>query len=100
MVRRFADRAPCPTPFNPAPLEPAMPLRDLVAPNAVFPSLRVNSKKQALQELAERAARLAADGVHFVGPATGDLACGYEGIGRLAPVDEILAEIGRILAQK
>jgi PTS system nitrogen regulatory IIA component len=35
-----------------------MPLSDLVAPNAVWPSLRVNSKKQALQELAERAAQL------------------------------------------
>ncbi|KAA5602930.1 PTS IIA-like nitrogen regulatory protein PtsN [Blastochloris sulfoviridis] len=35
-----------------------MPLSDLVAPNAVYPSLRVNSKKQALQELAERAAEL------------------------------------------
>jgi phosphopantothenoylcysteine decarboxylase len=46
------------------------------------------------------AARLAADGCRFVGPATGELACGYEGIGRLAPVEEILAEIGRILAEK
>ena len=35
-----------------------MPLSDIVAPNAVFPSLRVVSKKQALQELAERAAEL------------------------------------------
>jgi PTS system nitrogen regulatory IIA component len=35
-----------------------MPLSDLVAPNAVWPQLRVNSKKQALQELAERAAQL------------------------------------------
>ncbi|NJL50689.1 MAG: PTS IIA-like nitrogen regulatory protein PtsN [Blastochloris sp.] len=35
-----------------------MPLSDLVAPNAVYPSLRVNSKKQALQELAERAGEL------------------------------------------
>ena len=35
-----------------------MPLSEIVAPNAVFPSLRVVSKKQALQELAERAAEL------------------------------------------
>lgn len=34
---------------------------------------------------------LRGDGCEFVGPATGDLACGYEGIGRLAPVEEILA---------
>jgi phosphopantothenoylcysteine decarboxylase len=38
-------------------------------------------------------AQLAVDGCHFVGPAEGDLACGYEGIGRLAPVEEILAKI-------
>lgn len=37
--------------------------------------------------------QLAQDGCHFVGPATGDLACGYEGIGRLAPVEEILQKI-------
>ncbi len=36
-------------------------------------------------------AQLAADGCHFVGPATGDLACGYQGPGRLAPVEQILA---------
>ena len=33
-----------------------MPLTDLVVPQAVVPALRVNSKKQALQELAARAA--------------------------------------------
>jgi PTS system nitrogen regulatory IIA component len=35
-----------------------MPLADLVAPNAVIPALKVNSKKQALQELAAKAADL------------------------------------------
>jgi nitrogen PTS system EIIA component len=35
-----------------------MALNDLVVPQAVVPSLRVNSKKQALQELATRAAAL------------------------------------------
>lgn len=35
-----------------------MPLTDLVAPNAILPSLKVNSKKQALHELAARAAAL------------------------------------------
>ena len=29
-------------------------------------------------------------GAHFIGPAEGDLACGYEGLGRLAPVEEIV----------
>jgi len=35
-----------------------MPLTDLVAPNAIIPALKVNNKKQALQELAARAAML------------------------------------------
>ena len=35
-----------------------MALTDLVVPHAVVPSLRVNSKKQALQELAARAAAI------------------------------------------
>lgn len=39
------------------------------------------------------AARLAEDGCVFVGPDEGDLACGYQGIGRMAPVGEILAAV-------
>jgi nitrogen PTS system EIIA component len=35
-----------------------MPLTDLVAPNAILPALKVNNKKQVLQELAARAAAL------------------------------------------
>ena len=35
-----------------------MPLNDLVAPNAILPALKVNNKKQVLQELAARAAAL------------------------------------------
>ena len=35
-----------------------MPLADLVAPDAILPALRVNGKKQALQELAAKAAAL------------------------------------------
>ena len=35
-----------------------MPLTDLIAPGAVIPALKVISKKQALQELASRAASL------------------------------------------
>ena len=35
-----------------------MPLNDIVAPAAVIPALKVNGKKQALQEIAARAAEL------------------------------------------
>ena len=35
-----------------------MTITDLVAPEAILPALKVNSKKQALQELAARAASM------------------------------------------
>ena len=35
-----------------------MPLTDLVTPNAIVPALKVNNKKQAIQQLAARAAEL------------------------------------------
>lgn len=38
-------------------------------------------------------AQLAEDGCTFVGPDEGDLACGYQGIGRMATVDSILAAV-------
>ncbi len=37
--------------------------------------------------------QLVADGCRFIGPEEGDLACGYQGIGRMAPVEQILAAI-------
>ena len=39
-------------------------------------------------------AQLKADDCEFIEPDTGDLACGYQGIGRLAPVEDILARVG------
>ncbi len=38
-------------------------------------------------------ARLIEDGVRFIGPDSGDLACGYQGIGRMAAVEEIVAAV-------
>lgn len=35
-----------------------MPLSDILAPDAVFPSLKVNNKKQAIHELSVHAARI------------------------------------------
>jgi phosphopantothenoylcysteine decarboxylase/phosphopantothenoylcysteine decarboxylase/phosphopantothenate--cysteine ligase len=43
-------------------------------------------------------ATLMADGCRFVGPAEGALACGYEGLGRLAPIEDILAAVAEIPA--
>ncbi|MCW2285203.1 PTS system nitrogen regulatory IIA component [Rhodoblastus acidophilus] len=35
-----------------------MPLEHIIVPNAIIPALRVNNKKQALQELSEKAAEI------------------------------------------
>lgn len=43
-----------------------MPLRELLTPEAVIPGLRVNGKKQALQELSAHAARLTGFGEHEI----------------------------------
>ncbi len=42
--------------------------------------------------------RLRADGVHLVGPEPGDMACGEEGVGRMAEPATILAAIEALLA--
>lgn len=39
-------------------------------------------------------------GAQLIGPAAGDLACGYEGLGRLAPVEEIVAETRAALGEE
>ncbi len=43
-------------------------------------------------------AQLKKDGCQFVEPAHGDLACGYQGVGRLADVDDILTAIASTLS--
>lgn len=44
-------------------------------------------------------ATLRSDGRSFVGPATGNLACGDKGIGRMAEPDEILAAMEELLTE-
>jgi phosphopantothenoylcysteine decarboxylase len=39
-------------------------------------------------------------GAQFVGPASGMLACGYEGVGRLAEVEVILQAVAAVLSEK
>ncbi len=43
-------------------------------------------------------ATLKARGVEFIGPEAGLLACGYEGLGRLWPVDKIASRVRALLA--
>lgn len=46
----------------------------------------------------ENVEKLRSRGVQFVGPSEGLLACGYEGLGRLCPVEDIVARALEILA--
>ncbi len=57
----------------------------------------MNAKMWSHPATRRNAARLAEDGCRFVGPADGDLACGYQGVGRLAPVEEILSAATELL---
>jgi len=45
----------------------------------------------------QNVATLKSRGVEFIGPEEGMLSCGYEGIGRLWPVDKIATEVGERL---
>ncbi len=45
-------------------------------------------------------ARLREDGVRFIGPEEGDMACGEHGPGRMAEPEAIVAEIGELLSRK
>jgi phosphopantothenoylcysteine synthetase/decarboxylase len=51
----------------------------------------MNGKMWLHPAVQRNVARLLEDGCRFIGPADGDLACGYQGPGRMAPVEEILA---------
>jgi phosphopantothenoylcysteine decarboxylase/phosphopantothenate--cysteine ligase len=65
------------------------------APKIVCPAMNVNMfENQAVQD---NLAKLKSRGYHQVGPDSGDLACGVQGLGRLAPVDEILEHIRQVL---
>ena len=46
----------------------------------------------------ENVAALKARGVEFIGPEEGLLSCGYEGIGRLWPVERVVEQAGFLLA--
>lgn len=46
----------------------------------------------------ENVATLTRRGVRFIGPEEGLLSCGYEGLGRLWPVDRIAREVNALLA--
>jgi phosphopantothenoylcysteine synthetase/decarboxylase len=68
------------------------------APLLVAPAM--NGKMWEHPATRENSETLRARGAVFVGPAAGMLACGYEGLGRLAEVSEIIENAEKILAEK
>lgn len=67
-----------------------------LAPVLIAPAM--NGKMWLHAATQANTALLKSRGVQFVGPAEGQLACGYEGVGRMAEVEEILAKVEELLA--
>ena len=57
----------------------------------------MNGKMWAHAATQANVATLKARGVEFLGPEAGMLSCGYEGVGRLWPVEDIARRVGKIL---
>ena len=57
----------------------------------------MNGKMWAHPATRQNVATLKARGVEFLGPEAGMLSCGYEGVGRLWPVEDIARRVGKIL---
>ena len=68
------------------------------APVLIAPAMNIHMyENPILQENVRKLRRL---GYHFIEPAEGYLACGYEGKGRLPEAEKILEEIRRLLKKK
>lgn len=57
----------------------------------------MNDKMYNNPIIQENISRLKGKGYHFVGPVAGNLACGREGMGHLAPLEEIVKKTEEIL---
>jgi phosphopantothenoylcysteine decarboxylase/phosphopantothenate--cysteine ligase len=68
-----------------------------VAPMLLAPAM--NGKMWLHPATQANVTLLRSRGAKFIGPEEGMLACGYEGIGRLWNVDDIAAEVQRLLAR-
>jgi phosphopantothenoylcysteine decarboxylase / phosphopantothenate---cysteine ligase len=65
------------------------------APVLFAPAMNVNMWNNSIVK--ENVTRLCKAGYKFVGPVKGKLACGYSGMGRLAPVEDIIAQAKLLL---
>ena len=70
----------------------------LVARCPVLMAPAMNGKMWTHPATQQNVATLRARGVAFIGPEEGMLACGYEGVGRLWPVEGIIERIQALLA--
>ncbi len=68
------------------------------APVLIAPAMNVHMWENAICQ--QNIIKLRSLGYHFVEPATGELACGYEGQGRLAEIPDIIEEIKSLLSPK
>ena len=72
----------------------------LVARCPVLIAPAMNGKMWAHPATVANVAALTARGVEFIGPEEGLLACGYEGLGRLWPVEGIVERVQARLARR
>ena len=68
------------------------------APVLLAPAMNVHMWENPICQ--ENIQRLRSRGYHFIDPEAGELACGYEGIGRLAEIPVIVEEIRALLSPK
>lgn len=68
------------------------------APVLLAPAMNVHMWENPICQ--ENIQRLRSRGYHFIDPEAGELACGYEGIGRLAEIPAIVEEIRVLLSPK
>ncbi|MDT8421076.1 MAG: bifunctional phosphopantothenoylcysteine decarboxylase/phosphopantothenate--cysteine ligase CoaBC [Desulfuromonadales bacterium] len=68
------------------------------APVLLVPAMNVNMYENPIYQ--ENQQKLVGLGYHLLEPVVGELACGWEGKGKLAPVEAILAETELLLAER
>ena len=71
----------------------------LATPSPILVAPAMNGKMWFHPATVANVSTLLARGVEFIGPEEGMLACGYEGIGRLWPVDGIVERVEKILSK-
>ena len=69
-----------------------------IAPVLICPAMNVKMWKNPITQ--ENVSKLRKLNYHFIEPEYGELACGYNGIGRLAKLDKIIERIELLIKQR